>query len=429
MKTAPISSSQTNLQNTIKVSQKMQPAMRVNSSYTTMNMQKMQNPSFGWFGVDDLFYYYSKKLNNKREEERNSQINEVHRKIYDDIKNIAKKEGISESEVRDKFNDSLNIGGITMYGGGKEEGLNRIIGYPLEKLALIKDVVAPIVATQIDRNLGKALDENEKIPNGVVIYGSNGRGKTYFAKSLLEHLDYKKDYTIKDGKKERLNIRTETISCDNRKMPDVNNSNFIKNSFEEAKKFHETTGGHTIIFIDDLELITNEEKYPETASEFIVQASNAAKNGITWVGTLLSPKLVPKWVFMPELTNITVPLNELEDSDKSAVMSYFWAQNNRLDKSDHNIAILSSKDSHKELAAPMFSRISGQIDSNLLHSKDYKTPKRGEYKAPVDTQAVVDGINNYGWVEARADDKSEIDKLNKDAEKYINDIKEEYSAD
>lgn len=427
MKTAPISSSQTNLQNTIKVSQKMQPAMRVNSSYTTMNMQKMQNPSFGWFGVDDLFYYYSKKLNNKREEERKEQIRLINNKIYNDIESVARKNKISVKEATAKFNKSLEIGGIEINRNGEEVGLNKIVGYPTEKLTLIKDVVAPIVASQTDQDLEN--NPVEKIPNGVVIYGSNGRGKTYFVKSLLEHLNYKKENTASYGTKDHLNIRTETIVCDSSMMPDLNNSYFIKSSFREAKKFHEATGGHTIIFIDDLELITNEEKYPETASEFIVQASNAAKNGITWVGTLVSPKLVPKWVFMPELTNITVPLKELEDSDKSAVMSYFWAQNNRLDKSDHNFAILSSKDSNKELAAPMFSKIAKQVDFNLLNSKDYKTPKRGEYRAPVDTQAVVDGISNYGGADARANEKFEIDKLNKDAEKYINDIKEEYSAD
>lgn len=107
--------------------------MKINSSYTTMNMQKMQNPSFGWFGVDDLFYYYNRKLNKKREEERTSQINEVNRKVHGDSERIARKEGISVNEAWDRFNNSLKIGGIEINGKGKEVGLNKIVGYPLEE--------------------------------------------------------------------------------------------------------------------------------------------------------------------------------------------------------------------------------------------------------------------------------------------------------
>ena len=136
MRTAPIQNTGVYGNNTVSKNNlnTNQTKMRISQNYSQLNMQKSNNPAFGWFGLDDLFYYFDKKLNASREAKRREQIEETNKKVVDDISLMSQKMRIPVSVARDKYNEYLKIGGIEPSKDGHEVGLNKVIGYSNEKL-------------------------------------------------------------------------------------------------------------------------------------------------------------------------------------------------------------------------------------------------------------------------------------------------------
>lgn len=429
MKTASVSSVSAYNQNTAlkNNSNSLDSAqMKVNLSSSSLKFNKHQshNPSFGWFGIDDLFYYFNRDLNKSREAKRKEQIEETNQKVVDDISLLAKKLRIPSGVAKEKYNEYLKIGGIEPKRNGHEVGLNQVIGYSKEKLDLIKDVVTPIVASQMAAQKGETLSEEFNIPNGVIFYGPKGRGKSYMAESLMDHFQAK-------NKDMYLNIRTVRLDKPWAKGDTDENAYAIADAFQEAKKYHEENNGHTVIYIDEFDKLLNETDNPILCAEFVTGATNCKDNGITWVGNIISPKAQPDWLFNPNRTSVCVPIRSISDTEMSAVMSYFWARHNRKDDSNHNQILNYLNDNAINLYPPQFKNIAEGINKSL-GKKDYDSYKRGHYKEPVRTNDVISAIERYRAEldlsnHSRQRAISTLDSLTDDS--YILKIQEKYNAD
>ena len=400
-----------------------QTKMRISQNYSQLNMQKSNNPAFGWFGLDDLFYYFNKKLNASREAKRREQIEETNKKVVDDISLMSKKMRIPVSVARDKYNEYLKIGGIEPNKNGHEIGLNKVIGYSNEKLDLIKDVVTPIVMKQKAVQSGQQPPEDLKIPNGVLLYAPRGRGKSYMLESLVEHFKIK---SRQDG----LKIRTFIINRPWNLGDTDENAYAIADTFEEAKKFNEESNGHSIIYIDKLDELLDEDEHPILCAEFLNATTNCAKDNITWIGSVCSPKLEPQWLFNPDRTDVCTPIRKISDPEMSAVMSYFWAKYNRQDNSDHNQILTYLNDKGIDIYPPQFEKIADSINNKLM-KQDYYSYKRGSYRKPVETQDVISAIEEYKTDEdfkkqSRPRALSSLDSLTDEV--YIAKIQEKHNA-
>lgn len=427
MKLLPIQNTRTNgvsvsaQSNTQNNTHPLQSKMQIRTGYLNHAASKNSAPSFGWFILDDLFYYFNRKLNSSRELELSGQIQDVNKKVVDDITLLSKKLGISPAVAKVRYQECLDIGGIKPKGNGYEEGLNKVIGYNAEKLDLIQNVVTPLV---IDAGKNDGCYPNYKnpdVPNGVLFYGPRGRGKSYMAECLLEHLN-----------KKRHNIYTRVISKNWDKGDTDENAFAIAKTFEEAKKRYEQDKIRTVIYIEELDRLLNENNNPILCAEFIAAATDCRKNGITWIGTITAPKAMPDWLFDPHITNVSMPVKAISDVEQSALMSYFWAKHDRLDKSNHNTILNYFRDNDIKLYPPQFEKIAKNVNEKL-NKKDYKSEKRGNYRAPVTTDVVLNTIREHlASRELGIGDKQKLEKLQReelvglDDAAYINKIQDKH---
>ena len=241
------------------------------------------------------------------------------------------------------------------------------------------------------------------------------------AECLMEHFGKKKD-----------NIYTNVISEDWDKGDTDENAFAIAETFEEAKKRYERDKIRTVIYIEGLDRLLNEKNNPILCAEFISAAADCRKNGITWVGTITAPKAMPDWLFDPQITSVSIPVKAISDVEQSAVMSYFWAKYDRLDKSDHNVILNYLRNENKKIYPPQFEEIARNVDKKLS-KKDYSSEKRGNYSAPVTTDVVLTAIREHiASKELGIGDKLKIENAQKeelmglDDAAYINKIQEKY---
>lgn len=385
MRIVSISNTSVSGQNTL---QNNHSKMSINQNYSSFNTSKTHNPSFGWFGVDDLFYYGNRKLNESREAERRIERERVNQKVLNDIEFMAKRLRIPKDAAIERYNESLKIGGIEPNKNGYEVGLNKVIGYSAEKLDLIKDFVAPIITYHTAIEKGQTPPDDIKLPNGVVFYGPTGNGKSYFIENLKEHFDEKK-------KKDYLRIQTVELDRPWAEGDTKENLDAIFKIADSAFDYSYNTPAHTIVFINGLQHLLDEEKNPKLCAAFYTLAALGGENGLSWAGTIDDPRNVPEWLFDPMLTSKEIGLKGISDVEQSALMSYFWAQKDRKDNTDHAKLLDYMQSEGLRISPPDFKRISEIVDRKLKQEKDYDSEKRGRYRAPVTTKDVIAGIQQY----------------------------------
>lgn len=131
-----------------------------------------------------------------------------------------------------------------------------------------------------------ALNEKEKyaeygltIPNGMLLYGPPGCGKTFFAEKMAEEIGFN-FYQIKPS-----DIQSKFVNASQEN---------IKNLFDEAKQ-----NAPSIIFIDELDaLVPNRDSSnishmnTSAVNEFLAQMNNCGKNGIFIVGATNRPNAI-----------------------------------------------------------------------------------------------------------------------------------------
>lgn len=355
-----------------------------NKQNVTTNYQTKQNsaPSFGSSMIEDMYYYFIRTLNNRREEQRKAQIRMIDQKIQDDTAILAKRLGIPQKEAAEKYNEYIMIGGLRPRGSGHELGLNKIMGYSQEKLDLIKDGITPVVMQVKAHKKGEELPPDIIVPNGILLYGPTGTGKSYMADALLEHF----------SKKDKL-IETKVINVPWQFGDTDENVDLICYPFEEAKKHHKENGTHTIILLNNIDEMFSTPNMELLQGEFEYQTRDAAKNGVTWISTTNNVQAFPRWMFNPLRYGIDIHIDRVaSDIEKSATLSYFIAAQDRKDLTNHDLILDRLKKQGINFYPPEIKKIMDIVDKKLS-KLDHGNYERGYYRAPVKNEDIFEAIN------------------------------------
>ena len=154
-------------------------------------------------------------------------------------------------------------------------------GEGFESIAGMQELKDTIKLDVID-----ALNEKEKyaeygltIPNGMLLYGPPGCGKTFFAEKMAEEIGFN-FYQIKPS-----DIQSKWVNASQEN---------IKNLFDEARK-----NAPSIIFIDELDaLVPNRENSSvnhmntSAVNEFLAQMNNSGDDGVFIIGATNRPNSI-----------------------------------------------------------------------------------------------------------------------------------------
>ncbi len=154
-------------------------------------------------------------------------------------------------------------------------------GEGFESIAGMQDLKDTIKLDVID-----ALNEKEKyaeygltIPNGMLLYGPPGCGKTFFAEKMAEEIGFK-FYQIKPS-----DIQSKWVNASQEN---------IRNLFDEARK-----NAPSIIFIDELDaLVPNRDNSSvnhmntSAVNEFLAQMNNSGDEGVFIIGATNRPNSI-----------------------------------------------------------------------------------------------------------------------------------------
>jgi len=164
--------------------------------------------------------------------------------------------------------------------GDKKIKTQKIIGKGFDAIAGLDELKAEMKKSVIDvlQNPEKAEKYGAKIPNGMVLYGPPGCGKTFFAKHFAEEVGFNFILATPSTLKSRyINATQENIA----KM------------FEEAEK-----NAPTIIFIDEInELLPSRdseshEMAKSAVNEMLAQMDRTGEKGIFIVGATNYPNMI-----------------------------------------------------------------------------------------------------------------------------------------
>jgi transitional endoplasmic reticulum ATPase len=154
------------------------------------------------------------------------------------------------------------------------KGFDSVGGMKKLKLLLINDVIEPLI------NPEKYKKFKLSIPNGILLYGPPGCGKTFIVQKLAEELNYN-----------FIELRPSLVAT-SYVHGAVNN---IAKVFEMAK-----LQSPSIVFIDEIEglvpkredLSSNADIKKEEINEFLIQLNNAGQNKILVVGATNRPHMI-----------------------------------------------------------------------------------------------------------------------------------------
>ncbi len=281
--------------------------------YNSIPLQSCYRPSFGLFDPATIIAggilisafigaaYQTDREDKKREEEQRR----IREKRIEDINSASQKMNITREEAANYVDTFLSYASIKPSNDGHEKGMNAIIGYGYEKYRLASELICPIIAKE--RHFSDA-----KIPNGVLLYGPPGGGKTYIAAKVTEHLD-------------ELGVNTLNVDLEHGKYSE--NTEKIKDAFKQAEEYYKKTGYYTVInFVHDIDNILIDRnlnpKAMEQVGAFINCSEDCAKKGAIWISTANNPKLIDKAVLRPGRTDVKIPIGEMQNFEVADMIKY-----------------------------------------------------------------------------------------------------------
>ncbi len=283
-----------------------------------IGLNKKYNPSFGFdlftLGMIGYALLYAGILGagvyqtNLDEKKRAEESRKLEQETQNSINSISQKLNVSYDEAKDYHYSFLRLADIPFQNNGHERGLNAVQGYGVEKYRLSMDVIAPIVAKSKDQYLGY----NGKVPNGVLLYGPTGGGKTYISDKVCDHLKY-------------LGLPVEDIELDeNNHAKNVRN---IQNAFKKAEETYNQTGKITMInFKQDVDnFFLDRRNHPECIKEvraLLKCMENCAEKGAVWIGTANNPQMIDSALLRPGRTDVKLPIGDMQDFAVADMIKY-----------------------------------------------------------------------------------------------------------
>lgn len=290
-----------------------------NYGQAQININKQYNPSFGMDPVTlaaiigyALFYagvvgagVYQTNLDEKKRAEEQAKIE---KETNDSITGISQRFRVPFEEAKKYHYSFLRLADIPMTNDGNEIGLNAVQGYGVEKYKLAVDLIAPFVA----QSKGEYLSYSKQLPNGVILYGPSGGGKTYMADKVCEHLRY-------------LGMKVSDVE-----LSETNHSQnvrTIQKAFADAQENYEKTGKLTLInFTQDVDnFFMDRRNHPECLKEvraLLKCGDKCAQKGAIWIGTANNPQLMDSAVLRPGRADLKIAVGDMEDFAVSDMIKY-----------------------------------------------------------------------------------------------------------
>lgn len=248
---------------------------------------------------------YKTNLDEKRRAEEEKRVKELRENKINEVSNTL---NISREQAESYHDYFLKYASIDPTNDGNEKGLNAVMGYGIEKYRLASEVIAPLVANSMNYYYFEAA-----IPNGVLLYGPTGGGKTYIASKVCEHLNH-------------FGIKTKEIELKQGNYSE--NAQIIRDAFKKAEEDYKEKEIYTVLnFTQDFDTIFPDRNIKPEAIEqigaFINCADNCAQKGAVWIGTTNNPKLVDSAILRPGRADVKMPIGNMEKFAISDTIKYY----------------------------------------------------------------------------------------------------------
>ena len=276
-------------------------AIQSNGNYGKAQVMMNNNPSFGSVSLamailiaslpvlltaglkltEILVDKYQTKVDRKQRQLEEARIKGL---IDKDVIKLANVLDISPKKAEKYYEKYIGASFIPQSGKAMEEvGLNAVRGYSMEKYELMKDVLSPVVLAQKaakNTMLSNANDKDkialntvqENVPNGILLYGPYGTGKTYLAHQIGKHAEQFGSNFVE--------IKASEMTDD--KLIEKYNETF-KNAEEDFKEH----GRYTFVLLNDQShALTSQSKGFNT---LLNNMEDANKKGIIFIVTINKP--------------------------------------------------------------------------------------------------------------------------------------------
>ncbi len=189
----------------------------------------------------------------------------------------------------------------------KLQGFDAVAGMQELKKELREDVVYPITKKE------EYAKFNLTIPNGILLYGPQGCGKTYIVKKLAEEINYN-----------FFELQHSDIA-----------SPYIHETVGKISKVFKKAGKNTpaIVFIDELEGLMpsrrnlNGHQYKvEEVNEFLINLNDAGKKNILVIGATNQIELVDEAILRPGRFDKKIKVNPPDIETRKALFQFYLSK-------------------------------------------------------------------------------------------------------
>ncbi len=285
----------------------------------------------GGLGTGIVTYIVDKKHEKKqrKQEKENAdlqaKLERIEKKNKADIQQrneIDEKNDKEIEKLQGTLEESKNINNILQTYDTKNSTeikslvIDKIAGYEQDKETLDQIFITPFI-NSVSGEGGKD-NHNTAIPNGVLLYGLSGNGKTTLAQGIIEHLKKKTDCNVYD---------LSEIPCSKlqKKLTEIK---------EEAAKNLKENNIRTIVFMDEFDgfapkqrtnKLLNDKNTENNSNDFLKKyMDDCASYGITIVATTNYPQRIDKpFIINDERFSLRTLIEPPSAIDKKQILEHY----------------------------------------------------------------------------------------------------------